>query len=221
MAQRLFARLHARHPNLQLDALAQRPARKLAACGYGTAYVLPNSLKWSIVPFMAGIPRRIGFTGEARYGLINVRHDLDKETLSLMVESFAQLAEAPGAPLPKAIFHPKIRSTATVTRPDSRSPSWPRLAKSMAPRYSEYTYLIGDSGMATSIRLAPETEQRLDYLASQTRRTKAYYLRAIIKQGIDEMEDYYLAADVLERVRKRQEAVHSSSDVRSDLGLCD
>ncbi|MBL0352214.1 MAG: CopG family transcriptional regulator [Dechloromonas sp.] len=75
--------------------------------------------------------------------------------------------------------------------------------------------------MATSIRLAPETEQRLDYLASQTRRTKAYYLRAIIKQGIDEMEDYYLAADVLERVRKRQEAVHSSSDVRSDLGLCD
>ena len=36
--------------------------------------------------------------------------------------------------------------------------------------------------MATSIRLAPETEQRLDYLASQTGRTKAFYLREIIEQ---------------------------------------
>ena len=43
--------------------------------------------------------------------------------------------------------------------------------------------------MATSIRLAPETEQRLDYLASQTGRTKAFYLREIIEQGIQEMED--------------------------------
>ena len=75
--------------------------------------------------------------------------------------------------------------------------------------------------MATSIRLAPETEKRLDDLASLTGRTKSYYLRAIIEQGIEEMEDYYLAADVLERVRKGQEQVHSTSDVRKDLGLDD
>lgn len=75
--------------------------------------------------------------------------------------------------------------------------------------------------MATSIRLAPETEQRLDYLASQTGRTKAYYLRQIIEQGIEEMEDYYLAANVLERVRQNQEQVYSSADVRRDLGLDD
>ena len=75
--------------------------------------------------------------------------------------------------------------------------------------------------MATSIRLAPETEQRLDFLASSTGRTKAYYLREIIEQGIEDMEDYYLAADVLERVRKGQEAVHSSANLRADLGLDD
>ena len=73
--------------------------------------------------------------------------------------------------------------------------------------------------MATSIRLDPETEQRLDYLSSHTGRTKAYYLREIIENGIEEMEDYYLAADVRERVRKGQEPVHSASDVRKDLGL--
>jgi RHH-type rel operon transcriptional repressor/antitoxin RelB len=75
--------------------------------------------------------------------------------------------------------------------------------------------------MPTSIRLAPETEQRLDYLASHTGRSKAYYLRQIIEQGIDEMEDYYLAADVRERVRKGQEPVHSSASMRADLGLDD
>ena len=75
--------------------------------------------------------------------------------------------------------------------------------------------------MATSIRLAPEIERRLDYLASQTRRTKADCLREIIEHGIEEMEDYYLAVDVLERVCKGQEQAHSSADTRKDIGLVD
>ena len=75
--------------------------------------------------------------------------------------------------------------------------------------------------MATSIRLAPETERRLDFLATQTGRTKAYYLRELIERGLEDLEDYYLAAEVLERVRKGQEPVHSAADVRKDLGLDD
>lgn len=75
--------------------------------------------------------------------------------------------------------------------------------------------------MATSIRLSPETEQRLDFLAAHTGRTKAFYLREIIESGLDNLEDYYLAADTLERVRKGQEAVHSAAEVRKDLGLDD
>ena len=75
--------------------------------------------------------------------------------------------------------------------------------------------------MPTSIRLAPETEQRLDFLASSTGRTKAYYLREIIDNGLADLEDYYLAADVLERVRRGQEGVHSAADLRKYLGLDD
>lgn len=73
--------------------------------------------------------------------------------------------------------------------------------------------------MATSIRLDPAVEQRLDFLAAQTGRTKAYYLREIIENGLEEMEDYYLATDVLERVRKGEEAVVSAAEVRKELGL--
>ena len=75
--------------------------------------------------------------------------------------------------------------------------------------------------MATSIRLAPETERRLDLLASQTGRTKAFYLREMIERGLEDMEDYYLAADVLERVRRGTENVYSSADVRNALNLDD
>ena len=75
--------------------------------------------------------------------------------------------------------------------------------------------------MATSIRLAPEVEQRLDYLAVQTGRTKAFYLREIIERGLEDMEDYYLAANVLERVRKGEEQVYSLDEVEHSLGLAD
>ncbi len=75
--------------------------------------------------------------------------------------------------------------------------------------------------MATSIRLAPETERRLDLLAAQTGRTKAFYLRELIERGIEDLEDYYLAAEVLERTRKGEEPVHAAADVRRDLGLDD
>ena len=73
--------------------------------------------------------------------------------------------------------------------------------------------------MATSIRLDPAIEQRLDYLAAQTGRTKAYYLRELVASGLDDLEDYYLAAATMERVRKGEEKIYSAEQVRRDLGL--
>ena len=75
--------------------------------------------------------------------------------------------------------------------------------------------------MTTSIHLAPEADRRLDFLASQTGRTKAFYLRELIERGLEDLEDYYLAADVLERLRKGQEKTHTAADVKADLGLDD
>ncbi|MEO8410844.1 MAG: lipopolysaccharide heptosyltransferase II [Propionivibrio sp.] len=87
-----------------------RLARQLAKNGYRRAYILPNSLKSALVPLLAGIPERIGFTGESRYGLINRRHALDKLALPQMAERFAQLAEVPGAPLPRPLPLPQLIS---------------------------------------------------------------------------------------------------------------
>jgi heptosyltransferase-2 len=86
--------------------------RRLARRNYRRAYVLPNSIKSALPPFFAGIPERVGFTGEARYGLINRRHTLDENALPRMVERFAQLAQAPGSPLERPVEPPRLASTA-------------------------------------------------------------------------------------------------------------
>jgi RHH-type rel operon transcriptional repressor/antitoxin RelB len=75
--------------------------------------------------------------------------------------------------------------------------------------------------MATSIQLSAELRGRLDRLASRTGKSKADTLSQIVANGISEMEDYYQAAETLDRVRDGQEAVFSSSAVRADLGLGD
>ena len=75
--------------------------------------------------------------------------------------------------------------------------------------------------MATSIRLEPAIEQRLDRLAQMTGRTKAYYLRELLTDGLDDLEDYYSAASIIERVNKGTEPVYSAAQVRQQLGLAD
>ena len=75
--------------------------------------------------------------------------------------------------------------------------------------------------MPLSIRLPDEINERLDFLACQTGRTKAFYIREALAEMIDDLEDYYLAADILERIRKGKESTHSATEVRKDLGLVD
>ena len=75
--------------------------------------------------------------------------------------------------------------------------------------------------MATSIRLEPGIEQRLDRLAQMTGRTKAYYLRELVTDGLDDLEDYYQATATIERVRKGDEIIYSVAQVRQHLGLAD
>lgn len=66
--------------------------------------------------------------------------------------------------------------------------------------------------MPTSIRLSADTEKRLDALAAKTGRSKAFYLREMIENGIEDIEDYYLATEVMERIKRGEEQVMSSDE---------
>jgi heptosyltransferase-2 len=96
------------HGELRLGARL-RLAAKLRARRYDEAFVLPNTLKSALIPFLAGIPVRTGFVGELRYGLLNRVHKLEKRTLPLMAERYAQLAEAPGGPVQRPLPEAKLR----------------------------------------------------------------------------------------------------------------
>ena len=59
------------HGGLQLRERRQL-ARKLGG-QFDVAYICPNSLKSALLPFLAGIPERVGYLGEARVGLLTRR----------------------------------------------------------------------------------------------------------------------------------------------------
>ena len=78
-------------------------ARTLRPLAFDRAFVLPNSWKSALLPWLAGVPVRTGFRGEQRYGLLNDLRVLDAERLPRMVDRFVALVSAdrtPTAPIP-------------------------------------------------------------------------------------------------------------------------
>ncbi|PLZ00801.1 lipopolysaccharide heptosyltransferase II [Burkholderia sp. WAC0059] len=96
------------HGKLQLLRRWQL-AGDLREVRYDAAYVLPNSLKSALIPWLANVPLRIGYTGENRYGLLNVRHaNPPKDVRAPMAGHYAALAYAPGARAPDALTTPRL-----------------------------------------------------------------------------------------------------------------
>lgn len=91
-------------------------ARALRRERFEQAIVLPNSWKSALVPWLAGIPRRTGWHGEARYGLLNDRRRLDPDRLPLMIERFMALGLAPGEALTAPYPEPALRVDAANQR---------------------------------------------------------------------------------------------------------
>jgi heptosyltransferase-2 len=101
-----FAARRALGRRLRGNAAAAVPG-VTASHNFSVAYVLPNSWKSALVPFFAGIPRRIGYLGEGRYLLLNERHRLDASRHPQLVQRYAALA----GPLPAALPQPRLNSS--------------------------------------------------------------------------------------------------------------
>ena len=72
-----------------------------------------------------------------------------------------------------------------------------------------------------AIRLPEEIEARLDRLAKRTGRSKTFYAREAILAHLENLEDLYLAEQVVRRIRSGEESTSTLDDVESRLGLAD
>ena len=83
------------HGVLELG-IRYRLGHTLRTRGYDWVLVLPNSFKSALIPWWANIPRRTGYLGELRWGLLNDVRRLDKTRLPMTVSSSWSCCRRPG-----------------------------------------------------------------------------------------------------------------------------
>jgi heptosyltransferase-2 len=90
----------------------RRLGHMLRTAGYEQAIVLPRSFKSALIPWFAKIPRRTGFRGEMRFGLINDLRPFDRDMLDQTVKRFVALGMSGNAVLPE-ILNPVLTTSAS------------------------------------------------------------------------------------------------------------
>jgi heptosyltransferase-2 len=96
-------------PRSRLALAEQRSlAAELKARHYATALILPRTWKSALAPALAGIPERIGFVGEARFGLLN-QWRWGERALPRHIDKNAVLALPDGAARPPEWPFPQLR----------------------------------------------------------------------------------------------------------------
>jgi heptosyltransferase-2 len=189
------------HGGLQLKA--RRAIAKQLQGRFDTAYVLPNSLKSALLPLLAGIPKRVGYLGEARVGLLTHRLNNPKDRPP-MVAFYSALSgdkdglerDRPRLALPAQQLESALRGHGLqaggyfVFAPGAEygaAKRWPaihfaRLAKSLAPP----VVLLGSPKEAALCEEIARTagENRCIDLAGKTSLAQAFALIAAAAAGV-------------------------------------
>jgi heptosyltransferase II len=150
-------------------------AAQLRARNYGTALVLPRTWKSAMAPALAGIPERVGFVGEARFGLLN-RWRWGEKALPRFIDKNAALALPVGAPLP---------------------PEWPVPQLVVPAKETGRWRLTNDLGNRPAVALAPGSvgpSKRWSYYPEAARLLAAQGLEVWVVGGPDEKA---LAAEIV------------------------
>ena len=72
-----------------------------------------------------------------------------------------------------------------------------------------------------AVRIPEDLDNRLNTLARRTGRSKNSFVREALLHQLDDIEDYYLGMETLERIRNGEERVYSAAEARRELGLDD
>lgn len=158
-------------PRRRLGWAIQRDlAARLRVEGYGQALVMSRKWKAALAPWLAGIPVRTGFAGEARFGLINDMR-WGERSLPRMIDQMGALAFPKGAALPADWPLPELKvpaeelarwRSARGLSPDGRpvvtlSPGAVGAGKAWPPgHYAELARALAQDGAAVWVLGGPD-----------------------------------------------------------------
>jgi len=172
------------HGDFNLKARYQL-GKSLRERHYDQAIVLPNSFKSALVPFFAKIPKRTGWRGEMRYGLLNDLRILDKTRYPLMIERFMALGLPKNESLTKPYPFPKLKiaekSVEQVKEKFAITTSTPILALCPGAKFgpskrwpAEYFAEVADYGLKQGWQVwlfgAQEEQVATEVIQAQTQR---------------------------------------------------
>jgi RHH-type rel operon transcriptional repressor/antitoxin RelB len=72
-----------------------------------------------------------------------------------------------------------------------------------------------------SVRLPPEDEARLAAVAKRTGRTKSHYVRDLILEALEDLEDLADAEERIHAIRDGRSRTYTLEEVEQQLGLVD
>lgn len=218
-----------------------RLGRKLRDKKYSHAIVLPNSFKSALVPWFAKIPKRIGWKGEARYGLLNDIRILDKTKWPLMIQRFMALG-IPGTHADQTIVPsldiPEADKQAAVQKysidlsqgqPYVFAPGAEYGPAKRWPYYGEVARKLSEAGHPVWILGSPKDAELVDtIMANQNERVRNFIGKTSLSDAIAliALAKFVLTNDsglmhVAAALNKPMLAVYGSSDTRFTPPLSD
>ena len=75
--------------------------------------------------------------------------------------------------------------------------------------------------MGTMIELPEKVEFYIDALVDETGHSKEYFIEEILERLVEDIQDYYMAIQVLGRVERGESKTYSDEEIRKSLGMAD
>lgn len=75
------------------------------------------------------------------------------------------------------------------------------------------------NSVVINFRSNPQSKIRVERLAKITKRPASFYYNYLLDEYLDDLEDIFLAEEVIKSVRSGKERTYSLAEVESELGL--
>ncbi len=70
-----------------------------------------------------------------------------------------------------------------------------------------------------NFRSNPQTKIRVERLAKMTKRPASFYYNYLLDEYLDDLEDIFLAEEVVKNIRSGKEKTYTLAEVEAELGL--